>query len=80
MTATEDEDARAARLEALRAKSVELLEKRRALTERLERRRAAREEKSAYGGVGRPAFEDASAFVERAGRGCLLYTSPSPRD
>ena len=49
MTATEDEDARAARLEALRAKSVELLEKRRALTERLERRRAARGEKSAYG-------------------------------
>ena len=47
MTATEDEDARAARLEALRARSVELLEKRRALTERLERRRAARGEKSA---------------------------------
>ena len=69
MTATEDEDARAARLEALRAKSVELLEKRRALTERLERRRAAREEKSAHGGVGRPAFEDASAFEERAGSG-----------
>ena len=51
MTATEDEDARAARLEALRARSVELLEKRRALTERLERRRAAREEKSAHGGA-----------------------------
>ena len=64
MTTAEDEDARGARLEALRAKSMELLEKQRALTERLERRRAARGDAtaSAYAGGGRPAYEEALAF------------------